>query len=194
MRMNPNSLFAILLRSPWWVSFLVAFGIGAVARLLLPESLTPYAWFFALPFAAVGCAAVWQQWRQPGAEDVAATLDRIRGAGWEAFSAALGEAYRRQGHAVSAAAPAGADLELERDGRLTLVACKRWKAATTGIEPLKELAAAREKRGARYATYVSAGELSSRAQAFARENDIQVLQGAELAALLAPTLPKETKT
>lgn len=194
MRMNPNSLFAILLRSPWWISFLVAFGIGAVARLLLPDSLTPYAWFFALPFAAVGCAAAWQQWRQPGAGDIAATLERVRSASWEEFSAALGEAYRRQGHAVSANALAGADLELEREGRLTLVACKRWKAATTGVDPLKDLAGAREKRGARYATFVTAGELSAKAQAFARESDIQVLQGAELAALLSPTLPKESKT
>ena len=193
MRMNPNSLFAILLRSPWWVSFLVAFGIGAVARLLLPETLTPYAWFFALPFAAVGCAAAWQQWRQPGPEDVAATLDGVRGAGWDAFSAALGEAFRRQGHALSPSATAGADLELEREGRITMVACKRWKAAATGVEPLQELAAARERRGARYATYVSAGELSPKAQAFARENDIQVLQGAALAALLSPHLRKENK-
>jgi hypothetical protein len=30
-----------------------------------------------------------------------------------------------------------ADFELERAGRLSLVAAKRWKASSTGVEPLK---------------------------------------------------------
>ena len=32
-QMNPNSLFAILLRSPWWVSFVVALGVVLLALL-----------------------------------------------------------------------------------------------------------------------------------------------------------------
>ena len=58
MRMNPNSLFAILLRSPWWVSFLVAFGIGAASASLL--------WFYSLGFGAAKLAPLFARpaaWR-----------------------------------------------------------------------------------------------------------------------------------
>ena len=35
-QMAENSLFAVLLRSPWWVSFLVAAGVFALMRYFLP--------------------------------------------------------------------------------------------------------------------------------------------------------------
>ncbi len=35
-KMKENSLFAVLLRSPWWISFLVAAAIGLVATLAMP--------------------------------------------------------------------------------------------------------------------------------------------------------------
>ena len=35
--MAKNSLFAVLLRSPWWISFAVAAALFAIARLFMPE-------------------------------------------------------------------------------------------------------------------------------------------------------------
>ena len=35
LKMHENSLFAVLLRSPWWVSLLVAAGIAGVMRIFL---------------------------------------------------------------------------------------------------------------------------------------------------------------
>jgi restriction system protein len=49
---------------------------------------------------------------------------------------ALEQGYRRQGYSVKRMEGA-ADFELERAGRLSLVAAKRWKASSTGVEPLK---------------------------------------------------------
>ena len=36
-KMSERSLFALLLRSPWWVSFLAALAVALVARLVLPD-------------------------------------------------------------------------------------------------------------------------------------------------------------
>ena len=51
--MNKNSLFAVLLRSPWWVSIVVGAGIFALARMALPAAYAPYAIFAALPLDEV---------------------------------------------------------------------------------------------------------------------------------------------
>jgi restriction system protein len=75
------------------------------------------------------------------------------------------------------------DFELEKAGRVSLVCARRWKASVTGVEPLKELVAAGEKREAGECVYVCAGELSGKAKAFALEKRIRTLEGAELVTL-----------
>ncbi|HYT47009.1 MAG TPA: restriction endonuclease [Burkholderiales bacterium] len=65
-----------------------------------------------------------------------------------------------------------------------LVACKRWKAVRTGVEPLREFHAAAAQREAHERIYIAAGEVTDNARAFAAEKSIRLLQGEELAALL----------
>jgi len=55
--MAENSLFAILLRSPWWVSMLLAGSITAVVALLAPSEFKYLGAFGALPLYGVGCVA-----------------------------------------------------------------------------------------------------------------------------------------
>ena len=181
--MNKNSLFAVLLRSPWWISIAVAAALFGVARMLLPEAYALYGIFAALPFIVIGCVALWQQLRAPSAERIAATLESLRALSWDEFSAALEAAFRRDGYAVSRLNAGGADLELTKSGRVSLVGCKRWKVARTGIEPLRELDAARQGRDAHECIYVAAGEITDTARAFAAKINIRLLEGAELAKL-----------
>ena len=96
------------------------------------------------------------------------------------FAAKLEQAYRREGYDVRRISGA-ADLELEKSGRVTLLAGKRWKATRTGIEPLRELDALRQKREAPEAVYVAAGEITDNARAFAAKSGIHLLESAELA-------------
>ena len=180
MRLNQNSLFAILLRSPWWAAALVAAAIIVGIRIFAPVG---YAVFGALPFIAIAAYVGWRELRAPSAGRIAGTLERVRAMSWDEFSAAIEEGFRREGYTVSRLA-APADLELARAGRRTLVACKRWKATRTGIEPLRELEAARRVREAQDCVYVAAGEITEQASAFAVERKIRLLQGAELAKLL----------
>jgi len=186
MEMNKNSLFAVLLRSPWWISLLVAAATAAMSRYMLEKFSFPdfYAVFVALPFLVIGCVAGWQQLRAPSAERVAGRLEALRALSWEDFSAAMEEAFRRDGYAVSRFKGAGADLELSRAGRVSLVACKRWKATRIGIEPLKELDAAKRASEAGEGIYVAAGDITDTARAFAAQTSIRLLQDAELAVFL----------
>ena len=138
MKLPENSLFAILLRSRWWVSLLVGAGTFALARLLLPEA---YALFAALPFIVIAVVAGWRQLRVPSSARIEAAMAELRAMPWEEFARALEQGYQRQGYAVKRVQGA-ADFELERADRVLLVAAKRWKASSTGVEPLKELVAA----------------------------------------------------
>jgi restriction system protein len=180
LRMAQNSVFAILLRSPWWVSFVVAGGVFAALRLVLPEL---YAAFCALPFAAIGGYAAWLALRAPSERSVAKALEAIGAMAWDEFRSAVETAYRREGYAVSRLAGDDADLELVKAGRTTLVACRRWRVARTGIEPLRQLHAAGKKRDAQECIYLCAGEITANALAFAAERKIRIVSGAELARL-----------
>lgn len=179
--MHENSLFAILLRKAWWVSALVALGLFGVLRLFLPWDFSLLA---SLPFVVIAAYALWKQLRAPGARRIAKTLERARGMSWDEFAATLEAAYQRQGYRVTRIAASNADFELVQGARSTLVACKRWKAVRTGIEPLRELEEARRMREAHACIYVAAGEITEQARTFATEKRINLLQGPELATLL----------
>jgi restriction system protein len=180
MKLPENSLFAILLRSRWWVSLLVALGVFGVVRLFLHEG---YAFFAALPLIVIAVMAAWRQRGVPSGARLDAAIGALRAMSWEEFARALEQGYRRQGYSVKRVEGA-ADFELEKAGRLSLVAAKRWKASSTGVEPLKELVAAAEAREAVECVYVLAGEMTQNAQGFAKKMKINWVRGAELARLV----------
>jgi restriction system protein len=180
LKLNDNSLFAILLRSPWWVSFALASGVFFLARLFVPPV---YAAFVPLPFLVIGCVVVWRQLRKPSARRLAARLEALRAMTREEFAAALEQGFRRQGYGVSRM---GSDLQLTKSGRVSLVDCRRWKATRTGVEPLREAHALAEKREAQELIYIAAGEVTDNARAFAKEKNIRLVGDAELAQLVSP--------
>jgi restriction system protein len=74
-------------------------------------------------------------------------------------------------------------LQLEKSGQLTLVSCKRWKAATLGVEALRDLKALQVSQDAAYSAYVSLSLPTGTALKFAKENAIQLICQDELASL-----------
>ena len=181
LRMHENSLFAVLLRSPWWISIAIAAGLVVAARLVVPDH---YAVFIGLPFLAIGVIAGWKQLRAPSAARVADVLEALRSMTWADFSRAAEEAFQRDGYKVSRLNGAEADFEMTRAGRVALVSCKRWKVARTGVEPLRALHDAKRAREAHECIYVAAGEITDNARAFAAEKKIRLAHGAELARLM----------
>jgi len=183
-QMHENSLFAVLLRSPWWVSGAIAAAIGGLVGTLVREEWRIFAVFSALPFAAIAAMAAWRQVRAPSGARVARTLDAVRAMSWNDFAVALEEGFRRDGYAVSRIAGPDADFEIAKEGRRALVSGKRWKVARAGVEPLRSLIGAKDARDAHECIYVVAGELSDNARRFAVEKRIRLISGPELAKLL----------
>ena len=182
-KLNENSLFAILLRSPWWISVAIACAMTAIALALLPEAYRLFGAITGLPFLVIGCIAAWKQWEAPSNARIDKTLEAVRAMSWVEFSRVMESAYRRQGYGVSAVRGA-ADFEITKEGRTALVHCKRWKVARTGVDALSELHAMKEARDAHECIYVAAGEITDNARIFAAKHGIRLVGGAELARLL----------
>jgi len=186
--MAENSVFAILLRSRWWISFVVAAVLGVAAAALLPDGFRVAGITAALPFVVIGVIAARRQWRLPSSARVAQTQEALREMPWPQFADLLEAAFRRDGYAVRRAAGGAFDFELERAGRKTLVCARRWKSARTGLEALRTLHAARESSDATDAIYVCLGDLTDNARPFASAQRVTVWQAAELTQALGADL------
>lgn len=184
LKMSENSLFAILLRKPWWISIIIAAAVSLASSMMFPKAYAIYGISGGLPFLVIGAIAAAKQWRTPSAARVAHTLETVTAMSWRDFADAVEAAYRREGYDVRRLNGAAADFEISKDGYVSLVSCKRWKAASTGIEPLRELQAAVEACEARKSIYIAIGQLTDNARRFAEERKIRVVQGAGLAQLL----------
>ena len=182
--MAENSLFAILLRSPWWASLGIALGLALLMRLLLPEQYAVAGMLGSFPFVVIAAMAAWKQLRAPSAAQVSQTLERLQAMSSREFADALEAAFRAQGHEVRRLNAPGADLELSLGHKRTVVGFKRWKAASVGVEALRELHAAKERLEADASLYVATGAVSEKAADFARESRVQLMGLAELAQLL----------
>jgi restriction system protein len=192
LKMAPNSLFAILLRSPWWASLGIGLGLALLMRLLLPEQYAAAGMMGSFPFVIIAAVAAWKQLRAPSAAQVTQTMERLQAMNSRTFAEAIEAAFRAQGNEVRRLDLPGADLELKRGARRTVVAFKRWKAASVGIEPLRELHAAQLKLQADAGLYVAAGVLSEKATDFVREAKLQLMGAAELAQLMrSAAVPKK---
>ena len=188
-KMSENSLFAILVRSSWWISFAVVIAISLAAYYLVPVQFKVAIFATAVPFVVTGLIAAWKQSKVPGSGRVEATVAALNAMSWRDFSALLEQAYERDGFAVTRTSGA-ADLVLVKAGRTSLVSCKRWKAASHGVEPLRELKEARRAQEAREAIYVCIGGLTDKASQFDLDNKVTLMQGTELTQLLR--LPRKS--
>jgi len=183
-RIARNSLFAVLLRSPWWVSLAVAAVLALLAAALLPAAYKAVGAVSALPFAVIAAIAARRQWRLPTAARVEQTRRALATMGWPPFADLLEEAFRRDGYTVKRCTGSVIDFDLERPGRHMVVCARRWKSARTGLEALRSLQAAREVREAQDALYICLGELTDNARPYAAQHRITIWQAAELAQAL----------
>jgi len=184
-KMAPNSLFAILLRSRWWLSFALAAGVTLICMLALPANIAPFGALAATPLWVVGVIAAWRQLRAPSPAQVDRLLTDAANQPWRGFAQQLESAWRSEGYEVQALNQGVIDFRLERAGQTTLVSARRWKAGHHGVEPLRELETARNRAAAAKAVYVALQPLGENAAIYARDQQLVVLGGADLAALLS---------
>ncbi|WP_353238613.1 restriction endonuclease [Limnohabitans sp.] len=186
-KMSEKSLFAVLLRSPWWISFVLVAVIALAAGALLPKEYAGVGMLGGFPFFVIGCMAMWRQRNLPSAAEIEKGMGMLSSMGWRDFSALLETAFTRQGYTVKHLQGV-ADMQLEKKGVLTVVSAKRWKAAALGVESLRELVAARDALEARNCVCITLGQVSAKANEYAEQNRITLISDADLVALTAETI------
>ena len=188
LKMAKNSLFAVLLRSPWWYSALIVLGLAFAARALLPERYVVVGMMGTFPFMVIASMSAWRQWKLPNPKRVSEALERAGHMSWVDFSNTLEKAFTAQGYAVARLKGPAADLQLVKDDTVTLVSCKRWKAANHGVEALRALKHMQTAQGAQHARYISFASVTDNARRYAQENGIVLMASAELGTLLVEVL------
>ena len=184
LKMSENSLFAILLRSSWWISLAIVAVIALLSVALLPKSYVAFGVMGGFPFLVTGVLAARKQWRAPSAARVADMLARVGAMSWRDFSALVGQMYVEQGYAVTRLNSPAADFLVVKGAQRTLLSCKRWKAAVHGVEALRELVAAKETQQAQQCLYLSLAPVSDTAPRYAKTQGVTLMSGNALAHLL----------
>ena len=184
LKMAQNSLFAILLRNPWWVSIGLVGVVALASRALLPEQYVPFGMMGGFPFLVIGVMAAWRQFQAPNPKHLTDALAKASAMPWADFSALIERSFTRNGYVVTRLKGGAADFSLEKAGQTTLLNAKRWKAANQGIEPLRELAALRDAQGADQCIFVSLSQPTATAQRYAKDNRVQLICDADLARVI----------
>jgi restriction system protein len=187
--MAQKTLFSILLRQPWWVTLLVAFALFAIVHAIFP----PVAPFMALPFAGLAIYIGYRQWRGNAPVDAAERLTSLRSMAWDEFSALLTQAFQRRGYHVSTADGPGYDFKLTKDGRITLLHCRRWKVNQVGVGPVRELANAVARNEAYKGICVAAGEFSEPARKLTSTEPVALVSGNDLVDLVGAPRRKKRR-
>ncbi len=189
LKMAKNSLFAVLLRSKWWISLGLGVGLGAAAAALVPKEYVVIGALSGFPFIVIAGMAAWRGRGTPSEDVVERTAQVLGAMNWRSLSQLLQAAFERDGYTVQRLEGRAYDFEIERAGRRMLVAARRWKAAHLGVEPLRALQAAREAGEVPDALVIAMGELSSTARQLAASERIAVWRAPELAQKLRGLLP-----
>ena len=183
IKMAKGSLFAVLLRSPWWYSALIGFIVVSVCLFITDAQYIVLSVTGSLPFFGIASYTGYKQLQQPSQKRVLAVIEQTKKTPAGVVAKKIADNYVKKGYVSSAFKGNGADLELAFGSKKILLCSKRFKAATTGIEPLKLLVAAGEKVEATSYLYVTLGEISDAAVEYAKENKIELIQSMRFAAL-----------
>ena len=184
LRMSERSLFARLLRAPWWISFVIMAAVGLLAGALLPEAYKVPGMLGAFPFLVIGIMAAWRQRHALSPDRMQALVQEAQGMVWRDFAQCIEAALRQQGFTVTPLHSGPADLQIEKQGRVTLVSARRWKAATVGADHLRELLGAQARQEAFSCSCLCLGSFSQAAMDLAEQNAIQLLGPTAIAQLM----------
>jgi restriction system protein len=176
-----RTLFSILAEMPWWFSLLIAgliYTIGALFNPLIGAAA-------AFPFVLVAAYVAYLRIKRGPTADFPVMIKALRSASPEDMRDMLAEAFKRQRFEVTNGKDG--DLELQRNGYVTLVRFRRWRAQSTNPHAIQELLAAMKARQADHAMYITAGAVPEATQAAADAASITLLDGVALANLVIRT-------
>ncbi len=183
-KMAQNSIFAILLRSPWWISGGITAFLLFTAKVVPNPAIAAILLFGAIPFLVVACISGWKRRNVPSNARVERVTEAVRAMSWKTFSDELARGFHEDGCGVTRVEAGAVDFSLNRHNRAAVVSARRWKASQVGVPPLRDLHAACEARDAHEGIFVTTGEITEQAAEYARNHRIQFLTPPEMARLM----------
>lgn len=121
--------------------------------------------------------------------DQQSSIESIRDMSWQEFELLVGEAFRRKGFEVrengGGGADGGIDLILTKNGKKSIVQCKRWKTFSIGVPLIRELYGVMTAERANDCIFVSSGNYTAEARLFAEDKPIWLIDGTELLEMIA---------
>lgn len=205
-----EDMILIVSKLPWWagltlavISYLVLHAVAS--RPVMPATASPgqlgdamakglfttMAMFgqFVLPIA-FGFGALLSAvtaMRQKKIYDKVATrpgIAALNDMSWSDFERLVSEYYRRKGFQVTREGgngpDGGIDLVLRQGNETYLVQCKQWKAYKVGVQPVREFYGVMSSRGVAGGYFVTSGEYTDDAKAFAQGLNITLIDGRTL--------------
>lgn len=197
MSRKKNDFIDALLRAPWWASVLVAGLLYVLLPRILPmfagdnpvlrpifASLAQASGYLAFFILCIAPFAAMNQWQRRRLLDRQKDLDSLRALDWRAFEQLVGEALRRQGYHVleqgGGGPDGGVDLRARRQGKSSVVQCKRWRSQSVGVALIRELYGVITADAADAGIFVTVGSYTADARAFARGKPITLIDGPQL--------------
>jgi restriction system protein len=177
-----SSLFAMLLRSPWWYSALIGLFFIGISLIIAGGQYVIFGVATSLPFFGIAGHAGYKQSQQPSQKRVLEVAQQVQKMRAVQIAEKIAKEYIDNGYQCNVFKGNAADLELTRGYRTILLCSKRSKVGNTGIEPLKQLVAAGENIEATGYLYVALGEISATAHDYAIKNNIEIIRATKLAA------------
>lgn len=196
-----------LLLFPWWLFLVVAGAVFFTIRNVVPAFLPdpdrfpwnlyinmaePLAWFGAIPWALLAGVLFLRRRQRQKLLDRQKDIESIRQLSWQEFEVLCGEMFCRQGFQVQETEDGpdgGVDLVLRRGGETRLVQCKRWRNTKVGVREIRELFGLVAAHRAAGGIFVTSGDYTKEALAFARSKPIDMIDGGRLAEMIRQVQP-----
>lgn len=180
--------WAVRYGAGWWLTRSGGEIGASIGQQLSGGSLTPLAWtVLAICWIAAGVSYFRSRQRarlleaQTGAASIAAL-------NWREFEQLVGEAFRRQGYLLEetgqGGADGGVDLILRKDGRTTLVQCKRWRQRQVPVTTVREMFGLLNHHSANDIKIVCVGDYTPDARRFAAGKAIELITGQNLMSMV----------
>ena len=140
-------------------------------------------YFFAVGFTGGAIVSAVKQWKRGEIFNKQTGIDTIRNLTWYQFELLISEAFRRQGYSVRETEygpDGGVDLILNKNNKKLFVQCKHWKVWKINVKPIRELQGVISTKGADGGIFVTSGKYTKDAIDFARECNIELIDGDDL--------------
>lgn len=205
-----EDMILIVSKLPWWVgltlalvSYLILHAIAS--RQVMHATATPLQMGDAVAKGLITTMAMFGQFLLPIAFGFGALLSGITALrqkklyekvvarpgvaalnemSWGNFERLVSEYYRRNGfqvaHEGGNGPDGGIDLVLRQKSETYLVQCKQWKAYKVGVQPVREFYGVMSARGVAGGYFVTSGEYTEEAKAFAQGLNIILIDGRKL--------------